>query len=66
MKFKKLLLASLCLGVSASVFAADYDLKFGMVAGPSSNEYKAVEFFAKEVKKNPMAKLMWLFSLAHS
>ncbi|MBF6981029.1 sialic acid TRAP transporter substrate-binding protein SiaP [Pasteurella multocida subsp. multocida] len=57
MKFKKLLLASLCLGVSASVFAADYDLKFGMVAGPSSNEYKAVEFFAKEVKEKSNGKI---------
>ena len=51
MKLNKLALATLCLGMSASVLAADYDLKFGMVAGTSSNEYKAVEFFAKEVKE---------------
>lgn len=56
MKFRKLLLASL-LSFSASVFAADYDLKFGMVAGPSSNEYKAVEFFAKEVKEKSKGKI---------
>ena len=57
MKFKKLLLTSLCLGISASALAADYDLKFGMVAGTSSNEYKAVEFFAKEVKQKSNGKI---------
>lgn len=56
MKFRKLLLASL-LSLSTSAFAADYDLKFGMVAGPSSNEYKAVEFFAKEVKEKSNGKI---------
>ncbi|WP_301097996.1 sialic acid TRAP transporter substrate-binding protein SiaP [Otariodibacter sp.] len=56
MKFKKLLLASL-LGLATSAFAADYDLKFGMVAGPSSNEYKAVEFFANEVKDKSAGKI---------
>ncbi|MDO4698149.1 MAG: sialic acid TRAP transporter substrate-binding protein SiaP [Pasteurellaceae bacterium] len=56
MKFRKLLLASL-FSFSASVFAADYDLKFGMVAGPASNEYKAVEFFAKEVKEKSNGKI---------
>ncbi|MDO4626716.1 MAG: sialic acid TRAP transporter substrate-binding protein SiaP [Pasteurellaceae bacterium] len=57
MKFKKLLLASLCLGVSCSVFSADYDLKFGMVAGTSSNEYKAVEYFAQQVKEKSNGKV---------
>ncbi|MDU8925484.1 sialic acid TRAP transporter substrate-binding protein SiaP [Pasteurellaceae bacterium LIM206] len=58
MKFQKLLLTTcLCLGISTSVFAADYDLKFGMVAGTSSNEYKAVEFFAKEVKEKSQGKI---------
>lgn len=57
MKLKKLLLASLCLGISSSVFAADYNLKFGMGAGTSSNEYKAVEFFAKEVKEKSQGKI---------
>lgn len=56
MKFRKLLLASL-LSFSAAAFAADYDLKFGMVAGPASNEYKAVEFFAKEVKEKSNGKI---------
>ncbi|PJG81893.1 sialic acid TRAP transporter substrate-binding protein SiaP [Caviibacterium pharyngocola] len=57
MKLNKLAIATLCLGMSASVFAADYDLKFGMVAGTSSNEYKAVEFFAKEVKEKSNGKI---------
>ena len=46
MKFTKLFLATaITLGVSSAVFAADYDLKFGMNAGTSSNEYKAAESF---------------------
>ncbi|KGQ70645.1 sialic acid-binding protein [Chelonobacter oris] len=57
MKFKKLALAILCLGMSASAFSADYDLKFGMQAGTSSNEYKAVEFFTKEVKDKSNGKI---------
>lgn len=57
MKLNKLALATLCVGMSASVFAADYDLKFGMVAGTSSNEYKAVEHFAKEVKDKSHGKI---------
>lgn len=57
MKFKKLLLATFCAALSTSVLAADYDLKFGMVAGTSSNEYKAVEFFAKEVKEKSNGKI---------
>ncbi|ACA30832.1 sialic acid TRAP transporter substrate-binding protein SiaP [Histophilus somni] len=57
MKFEKLALATLALSMSASVFAADYELKFGMVAGTSSNEYKAVEFFAKEVKEKSDGKI---------
>ncbi|MFU2077812.1 sialic acid TRAP transporter substrate-binding protein SiaP [Avibacterium endocarditidis] len=57
MKLTKLALATLCVGLSTSVFAADYDLKFGMVAGTSSNEYKAVEFFAKEVKDKSQGKI---------
>ncbi|TCP94718.1 tripartite ATP-independent transporter DctP family solute receptor [Cricetibacter osteomyelitidis] len=57
MKFNKLLLAALCAGVAGSALAADYDLKFGMVAGTSSNEYKAVELFAKEVKDKSNGKI---------
>ncbi len=57
MKFKKTLFAVLCAGLASSAFAADYDLKFGMVAGTSSNEYKAVEFFAKEVKDASKGKI---------
>ena len=57
MKFKKLTLTALAFVMSSSVFAADYNLKFGMVAGTSSNEYKAVEFFAKEVKDKSAGKI---------
>ncbi|MGQ0286912.1 sialic acid TRAP transporter substrate-binding protein SiaP [Pasteurellaceae bacterium 22721_9_1] len=57
MSFKKLALAALVACASSSVFAADYDLKFGLVAGTSSNEYKAVEFFAKEVKDKSAGKI---------
>ncbi|TYG35053.1 DctP family TRAP transporter solute-binding subunit [Lonepinella koalarum] len=62
MKFNKLLLATFCAGIAASAFAtsafaADYDLKFGMNAGTSQNEYKAAEFFAKEVKDKSAGKI---------
>ena len=57
MKFNKLLLATLCMGLSATAFSAEYDLKMGLVAGPTSNEYKAAEFFAKEVKANSNGKI---------
>lgn len=57
MKLNKLLLAGLCLSASYPAFAADYDLKFGMVAGTSSNEYKAVEYFAREVKEKSDGKI---------
>lgn len=48
---KKFALASLLATFSTALMAAEYDLKFGLVAGTSSNEYKAAEFFAKEVKE---------------
>lgn len=52
MALKKLTLAALGVAFAISTAnAADYELKFGMVAGTSSNEYKAAEFFAKEVNK---------------
>lgn len=58
MKLTKLFLATaITLGVSSAVFAADYDLKFGMNAGTSSNEYKAAELFAKEVKEKSGGKI---------
>ena len=58
MKFTKHFLATaITLGVSSAVFAADYDLKFGMNAGTSSNEYKAAEMFAKEVKEKSHGKI---------
>ncbi|AWX15931.1 sialic acid-binding protein [Mergibacter septicus] len=57
MKFKKLLLATLCLGLSCVAYSAEYDLKFGMVAGSTSNEYKAAEYFANEVKQKSHGKI---------
>lgn len=54
---KKLTLIALCVGLSASAWAADYSLKFGMVAGSASNEYKAAEFFAQEVEKASKGKI---------
>lgn len=58
MKLTKLFLATaISLGVSSAVLAADYDLKFGMNAGTSSNEYKAAEMFAKEVKEKSQGKI---------
>ncbi|OBW95678.1 sialic acid TRAP transporter substrate-binding protein SiaP [Gallibacterium salpingitidis] len=57
MKFKKLLLATLCMGISATAFSADFNLKMGLVAGPTSNEVKAAKFFADEVKANSKGKI---------
>ncbi|TGZ98636.1 sialic acid TRAP transporter substrate-binding protein SiaP [Rodentibacter pneumotropicus] len=58
MKFTKLFLATaVTFGMTSAVFAADYDLKFGMNAGTSSNEYKAAEMFAKEVKEKSGGKI---------
>lgn len=37
--------------MTTSALAATYNLKMGMTAGPSQNEYKAAEFFAKELKE---------------
>ena len=37
--------------MATSAFAAKYNLKMGMTAGTSQNEYKAAEVFAKELKK---------------
>ena len=58
MKLAKLFLATaIALGVTSAANAADYDLKFGMNAGTSSNEYKAAEMFAKEVKEKSNGKI---------
>lgn len=37
--------------MTTAALGAEYDLKMGMVAGTSSNEYKAAEFFANKVKE---------------
>lgn len=37
--------------MTTAALAAEYDLKMGMVAGTSSNEYKAAEYFANQVKE---------------
>lgn len=49
--FKKLGMGILFGVMTTAALAAEYDLKLGMVAGTSSNEYKAAEYFAKEVKE---------------
>ncbi len=55
---KKLLLnALLAASLATTAIAADYDLTFGIVAGTTSNEYKAVEQFAKEVKEKSGGKI---------
>ena len=52
MKKTSLLKAVILFGVmTTSAFAAKYNLKMGMTAGTSQNEYKAAEVFAKELKK---------------
>ncbi|NBI43214.1 DctP family TRAP transporter solute-binding subunit [[Haemophilus] felis] len=57
MKLNKLALATLTLGMSASVFAADYEFSFGMTAGTNQNEYKAAQLFAEEVKTKSNGKI---------
>lgn len=57
MKFKHLLLATLCMAFSSAAYSAEYDLKMGLVAGTSSNEYKAAQYFANEVKANSNGKI---------
>ncbi|UJF24495.1 sialic acid TRAP transporter substrate-binding protein SiaP [Suttonella sp. R2A3] len=52
MSLNKLTLATLIGLASMSALAAEYNLKFGMNAGTTSNEYKAAELFAKEVQEN--------------
>ena len=52
MKKTGLLKMAILFGVmTTSAFAAKYNLKMGMTAGTSQNEYKAAEVFAKELKK---------------
>ena len=51
MKKTSLLKVAILFGVmTTSAFAAKYNLKMGMTAGTSQNEYKAAEVFAKELK----------------
>lgn len=52
MKKVNLLKMGILFGVmTTSALAATYNLKFGMTAGPSQNEYKAAKLFADEVKE---------------
>ncbi len=52
MKKMNLLKMGILFGVmTSSALAATYNLKFGMTAGPSQNEYKAAKLFADEVKE---------------
>ena len=48
---KKLGLGILFGVMTTAALAAEYDLKMGMVAGTSSNEYKAAEYFAQQLKE---------------
>lgn len=43
--------------VCSTAMAAEYNLTFGMVAGTTSNEYKAVESFAKTVADKSQGKI---------
>ena len=54
---KKLSLAVLMAALSQSALAAEFELKFGMNAGPTSNEYKAAELFKKEVEEKSGGKI---------
>lgn len=51
MNFKTLTLASLCALASNFSLAANYHFKMGLVAGNTSNEYKAAEQFVNEIKE---------------
>lgn len=52
MKLGKLMAMGMLFGVmTTAALAAEYELKMGMAAGTSSNEYKAAQFFAKELKE---------------
>ncbi len=54
---KKLLLSLMVGTMATASWAADYDLTFGLVAGTTSNEYKAAEQFANEVKEKSGGKI---------
>ena len=45
------------MGISTAALSADFNLKMGLVAGPTSNEVKAAKFFADEVKANSDGKI---------
>lgn len=52
MRFKNLVKMGLVFGVMTSMaLATEFELKMGMTAGTSSNEYKAAQFFAKMLKE---------------
>lgn len=57
MKLKTLVLGIFCAVTACSAFAAEYNFKMGMVAGTTSNEYKAAERFANEVKTKSEGKI---------
>ena len=51
MKLGKLVAMGLVFGaMTTAAFAAEYEFKMGMTSGTSSNEYKAAQFFAKQLK----------------
>lgn len=52
MKLGKFVVMALIFSVMTTVvWAAEYDLKMGMTSGTSSNEYKAAQFFAQQLKE---------------
>ncbi len=54
---KKLLLSLMVGAMATASWAADYELVFGLQQGNSSDEYKAVELFKKELEKNSDGKI---------
>ena len=57
MTIRKTLLAAAIAAFAANALAAEYELTFGLNAGTTSNEYKAAEQFANEVKEKSGGKI---------
>lgn len=54
---KKIILSAFIAALSGSAFSADFEFKFGLNAGNTSNEFKAAEQFANEVKEKSGGKI---------
>ena len=57
MTIRKTLLAAAIAAFATQAMAAEYELTFGLNAGTTSNEYKAAEHFANEVKEKSGGKI---------